>query len=78
MSKKKFTATMLGLEDVYFTWDTARNVVRYAKVVNKLKVHIGVHFRDQATVTTRAMEELKAPIVAKLEYPVRVHWVEED
>ena len=41
---KKFTAPTSGLEDVYFTWDTVSDAVRYAKVVDKLKEYVAVHF----------------------------------
>ena len=70
-TKKKFTAPMLALEDVYFTWGTLSNAARCAKVVNTLKEYIAVHFRDQATVATRVVEELKAPSFVKRERPVR-------
>ena len=55
-TKKKFTAPTSGLEDVYFTWGTVSDAARYAEVVDKLKEYVAVHFCDQATVATRAME----------------------
>ena len=74
VTEKKFTAPMLGLEDVFFTWGMVSNAVRYANVVDKLKEHVAVHFWDQATVAARAMEELKAPTFVKAECPVRKYW----
>ena len=58
-TKKKFTAPTVGIEDVYFTWGTVSDAARNAKVVDKLREYVEVHFRDQVTVATRAIEELK-------------------
>ena len=77
-TKKKFTAPTSGLEDVYFTWGTVSDAARYAEVVDKLKEYVAVHFRDQATVAARAMEELKPPVFVKSERPVRVYWADAD
>ena len=77
-TKKKFTASTSGLEDVYFTWGTVSDAARYAEVVDKLKEYVAVHFRDQATVAARAMEELKPPVFVKSERPVRVYWADAD
>ena len=70
---KKFTAPTPGLEDVYFTWGTVSNAVRYTKVVDKLKEYVAVHFQDQATVDVKAMEELKPPLFTNNERPVRLY-----
>ena len=70
--KKKFTAPTLGLEDVYFTWGTVSGAARYADVVNKLKEYVAAHFRDQATVAERAMEELTPPVFVKTNRSVRI------
>ena len=75
-TKKKFTAPTLGLEDVYFTWGTVSDAARYTKVVAKLKEYVAVHFRDQATVAVRAMEELKPPVFVKSNCPVRPYWAD--
>ena len=71
---KRFTAPTSGLEDVYVTWGTVSDAVRYTKVVGKLKEYVAVHFRDQATGAEKAMEELKASVVTKKERPVRMYW----
>ena len=63
-----------SLEDVYFTWGTVSDAARYAKVIDKLKEYVAVHFWDQATVAARAMEELKPPVFVKSERSVRVYW----
>ena len=55
---KKFTAPTSGLGDVYFTWGTVSNTVRYTEVVDKLKEYVLVHFCGQATVAAKTMEEL--------------------
>ena len=43
-TKKRFTAPTSGLEDVYFTWGTVSDAVRYAEVVNKLNEYVAVQF----------------------------------
>ena len=72
--KKKFTAPMPGLEDVYFTWGTVSDTVRYAEMVDKLREYAAVQFQDQATVAARAMEEIKAPTFFKSDRPIGVYW----
>ena len=62
---------------MYFTWGAVNDAVRYAEVVDKLKEYFAVHFRDQATVAVRAMEELKPPVFVKSDRPVLVHWADE-
>ena len=52
------------------------NAARYAVVANKLKEYVAVHFRDQATVAARAMEDLKAPFFTETERPVRMFWAD--
>ena len=71
---KTFTAPASGLEDVYFTWGTVSDAARYTKVVDKLKEYVAVHFRDQATVVAKAMEDLRAPVFVKAARPVRMYW----
>ena len=68
-TKMKFTTPASGLEDVYFTWRTISHSARYVEVVDKLKEYVAVHFRDQATVAARAMEELKPPYSLRLIVP---------
>jgi hypothetical protein len=75
-TKKKFTAPTSGLEDVYFTWGTVSDAARYSEVVDKLKEYVAVHFRDQATVAARAMDELKAPTFVKEDRPMRMYWAD--
>ena len=72
---KKFTAPTLGLEDVYFTWGTVSDAARYTEVVDKLKEYVAVHVCNQATVASKAMEELQAPVFTKTERPVRLYWL---
>ena len=62
---------------MYFTWGTVSDAVRHAEVVDKLKEYVAVHFCDQATVATRAIEELKPPVFVKSDRPVRVYWADE-
>lgn len=70
MTKKKSTAPTTGLADIYFTWGMVSDAARYAKVADRHKEYVVVHFRDQATVAVRVMEELKIPVFTKTEHPV--------
>ena len=37
----KFTAPTSGLEDVFFTWDTAKDAAKLEDTVSKLAGHVG-------------------------------------
>ena len=37
----KFTAPMSRLEDVYFTWGTAKDAAKFEDMVSKLTRHMG-------------------------------------
>ena len=65
---KTFTAPTSGLEDVYFTWGTESNTTMFAEVIGKLEEYVAIHFRDQAMMATRAMEELKVPVFVKVDH----------
>ena len=74
-TKRKFTAPTPGLADVYFTWGTVSDAVRYAEMVDKLREYAAVQFQDQATVAVGAMEEIiKAPTFFKSDRPIGVYW----
>ena len=77
-AKKRLTAPKLGLEVIYFTWGTVSNTVRYAKVNDKLKDHVVVHFWDQASVAASVMEEFKAPVFTKTDRPVHMYCASND
>ena len=73
-TKKKFRAPALILENVYFTWGTVSDAVRYAKVVDKLKESVAVHFHNQATVAARELRELQAPpVFVKTDRPIHLY-----
>ena len=36
----KFTAPTSGLEDVFFTWDTAKDAAKFKDMVSKLARHV--------------------------------------
>ena len=46
----KFTAPTSGLEDVYFTWDTAKDAAKFDDTVSKLARHVGTIPRPQSSV----------------------------
>ena len=50
----KFTAPMLGLEDVYFTWDTAEEVAKFKGMASKLGQHVGTSPWPQSLVASKA------------------------
>ena len=54
------------------------NAARYTEVVVKFKEYGALHFRDQATVAVKAMEELKVHVFTKKERPVWMYWSRND
>ena len=46
----KFTAPTLGLEDVYFTWGTAKDAAKFEDTVSKLARHSGTSPWPQSLV----------------------------
>ena len=48
----KFTAPMSGLEDVYFTWGTAKDVAKFEDTVGKLARHVGTSPWPQSSVSS--------------------------
>ena len=76
---KRITAPTYGIEDVCFTWDAKSNAVRYMqKLVTKIKEHVTVQLRDQATVDAGAMSELKAPVFTKMGRPIHMYCADKD
>ena len=57
----KFTALTSGLEDVFFTWGTAKDAAKFEDTVSKLARHVGTSPWPQSSVALKAMSTLKTP-----------------
>ena len=70
----KFTAPTLGLEDVYFTWGTAKDAAKFEDMVSKLARHVGTSPWPQSSVASKAMSTLKTPKFEEPAVPTREYW----
>ena len=75
-SKTKYKAPTSGLEEVVFTWGTARDAAKYEEVKSKLSHHVGVQNWKFATETSKAMAGLEEPVFTKPVRPVREYWTD--
>ena len=57
-SPRKFTAPTPGLEDVIFTWGTAKDAARFEETVNSLARHVGTQGWKYSSVASKAMSQL--------------------
>ena len=72
----KFTAPTLGLEDVYFTWDTTKDAAKFEDTVSKLARHVGTSPWPQSSVASKAMSTLVIPGFEESTVPPREYWVD--
>ena len=70
-TKTKYKAPTSGLEEVVFTWGTARDAAKYEEVKSELSHHVGVQNWKFVTKTTKAMAGLAEPGFTKPDRPVR-------
>ena len=75
-SKTKYKAPTSGLEEVVFTWGTARDAAKYEEVKSELSHHVGVQSWKHATETSKAMAGLEKPGFTKPIRPVREYWMD--
>ena len=75
-SKTKYKAPTSGLEEVVFTWGTARDAAKYEEVKSELSHHVGVQNWKFATETSKAMAGLEEPVFTKPVRPVREYWTD--
>ena len=70
-AKKKFTAPTPGYEDVYFTLGSTKDAAQFQETVNKLSRCVGTQSWKKASVLSKAMCNLVAPIYTAPTRPVR-------
>ena len=61
-TKKKFTAPTPGYEDVYFTSGPTKDAAQFQGTVNKLSRCVGTQCWKKASVLSKAMGDLVAPV----------------
>ena len=71
----KFTPPTLGLEDVYFTWGTAKDAAKFEDMVSKLARHVGTSPWPQSSVASKVMSTLITPEFEERSVPTREYWV---
>ena len=72
-AKKKFTAPTPGYEDVYFTSGSTKDAAQFQDTVNKLSRCVGTQSWKKASVLSKAMGDLIAPIFTSPTRPSRVY-----
>ena len=70
----KFTAPTSGLEDVFFTWGTAKDAAKFENAVSKLARHVGTSPWSQFLVASKAMSTLRNPEFVEPTIPAREYW----
>ena len=71
---KKFTAPTPGLEDVFFTWGTAKDAAKFEDMVSQLANYVGTRNWTKSSVASKAMSAIEAPVIAGPDRPVREYW----
>ena len=72
---RKFTAPTLELEDVYFTWGTAKDATKFEDMASQLARHVGTRSWPHSLVAWRGMSTIETPMFEEPERPVRKYWV---
>ena len=72
----KFTAPTSGLEDVFFTWGTAKDTAKFEDTVSKLARHVGTSPWPQSSVASKAMSTLRSPEFEEPSIPTREYWAD--
>ena len=73
---KKFSAPTQGLEDVYFTWGTAKDAAKFEETVSALARHVGTQPWKHSLLASKAMSSLSEPVIAEPDRPVREYWTD--
>ena len=74
----KFTAPTSGLEDVVFTWGTAKDAAKFEDTVSELARHVGTSLWPQSSVASKAMSTLKSPEFQEPTIPAREYWEDQE
>ena len=72
----KFTAPTSGIEDVFFTWGTAKDAAKFKDTVSKLARPVGTSPWPQSLVTSKAMSTLRTPEFEEPAVPTREYWAD--
>ena len=73
---KKFTAPTSGLEDVYFTWGTAKDAAKFEDTVSQPARHVGTQPWRLSSVASKAMSAIEAPVITSPVRPSRKYWTD--
>ena len=73
---KKFTAPTSGLENVYFTWGTAKDAAKFEDTVSHLARHVGTQPWRLSSIASKAMLAIAAPVIAETDRPTRKYWTD--
>ena len=73
MNPGSFEAPTAGLELVYFTAGSTKDVVEFKDTVEKLLRHVATTAWKQSSIPSKAMKELKDPVFPMPVRPVRVY-----
>ena len=60
---REFTAPTPGLEDVYFTWGTAKDAAKFEDTVSALARFVGTQGWTRSSEASKAMSALEAPVI---------------
>ena len=60
---RKFTAPTPGLEDVYFTWGTAKDAAKFEDTVSALARYVGTKGWTRSSEASKAMSAIKTPVI---------------
>ena len=72
----KFASPTPGLEDVYFTWGTAKDATKFEETVSALTWHVGTQPWKHYSLALKAMSSLSEPTITVLVQPVREYWTD--
>ena len=73
---REFTAPTSGLEDVYFTWGTAKDAAKFEDTVSALASFVGTQGWTRSSEASKAMTALEAPVITAPNRPVREYWTD--
>ena len=70
---KKFTAPTPGLEDVIFSWGTAKDAAKFEDTVSRLARYVRTQLWKHLFIALKAMSTIKAPTIDAPDCPVRLY-----
>ena len=73
---REFIAPTPGLEDVYFTWGTAKDAAKFEDTVSLLVRFVGTQGWTRSSEASKAMSALDAPVITAPNRPVCEYWTD--